>query len=491
MSPSDPSTKIGPPVGVRRLKRIKGTATSPGKIQPGQGAKKRHCAIKPTAPTGNHDTGPEAGSSVARRPTHKPRPQHPLQGLTEKEHEEEYLNSFRSTMVPLKDGTKLDHCTALEQLRGGMITMQDIVDEDDHSVSLLAVPSNTPSDNEDHRKQYAHLRCGLQSVSNDEDDCEQSVPPNIPSDAHLSHALQNMSSDKDDHEQSHHPPCTPQKVSYNDQSAESEEDEQAVAVVMHSEDPADFGEVYHASNVDHQPSDNSDDEHSDSDWSTTMRYNLKRQQTAREIRAGNYDLDTHPSTPPLDFPSSEDTADTEGTADTEDTGELRKHKGKSTRILPKVSRRSESDEDGLAAENGPPTLRRGRLPINALQKAQALGARTTQEAQAIANEYAKTLVSIMVGSLLKLPGLNQFGTYIRLESMNDYYSRQMKHYESHKDEGEHPELWAKIRKFWNESINGTKDMSSKAMVGQVMTCRDSFTQSVRDVPLSPPPVLFF
>lgn len=66
-----------------------------------------------------------------------------------------------------------------------------------------------------------------------------------------------------------------------------------------------------------------------------------------------------------------------------------------------------------------------------------------------------------------------------IESMNDYYSRQMKHYESRKDEGEHPELWAKFQKFWNESINGTKDMSLKAMVGQVMMCRDSFTQSAQ------------
>ncbi|KAI6142443.1 hypothetical protein BKA82DRAFT_4360919 [Pisolithus tinctorius] len=210
MSPSDPSTKIGPPIGVHRSKRIKGTATSPGKIQPRQGAKKHHCAIKPTAPTRNHDTGPEeARSSIARCPTHKPRPQHPSQGLTEKEHKEEYLNSFHLTMVPLKDGTKLDCCTALKQLCGGMITMQDIVNEDDRLVSLLAVPSNTPSDNEDHCKQSvppsttsdAHLRRGLQSVSNDEDDCEQSVPPNIPLDVHLSHALQNMSSNKDDCEQ--------------------------------------------------------------------------------------------------------------------------------------------------------------------------------------------------------------------------------------------------------------------------------------------------
>ncbi|KIN96418.1 hypothetical protein M404DRAFT_33306 [Pisolithus tinctorius Marx 270] len=55
----------------------------------------------------------------------------------------------------------------------------------------------------------------------------------------------------------------------------------------------------------------------------------------------------------------------------------------------------------------------------------------------------------------------------------------MKHYESHKDEGEHPELWVKIQKFWNESINSTKDMSSKVMVSWVMMCRDSFTQSAQ------------
>ncbi|KAI6019757.1 hypothetical protein F5J12DRAFT_780852 [Pisolithus orientalis] len=255
-------------------------------------------------------------------------------------------------------------------------------------------------------------------------------------------------SDEDDHEQFCHLPCTPQKVSYNDQSTESEEDEQVVAIVMHSEDPVDFGEVYHASNVDHKPSvlilqtDNSDNEHSDSDWYTTMRYNLKY------------------------------------TVDTEDTGKLRKCKGKSTHILPKVGRHSESDkEDGLAAGNGPPTLRHGRLPIDALQKAQVLSVCTTQEAQAIANEYGKTLVSIMADAGLTTKATQAESVWnihqawyvsanpkLSNESVNDYYSHQMKHYESHKDEGEHPELWAKIWKFWNESINGTKDMSLKVMV---------------------------
>ncbi|KAI6010660.1 hypothetical protein F5J12DRAFT_781679 [Pisolithus orientalis] len=101
---------------------------------------------------------------------------------------------------------------------------------------------------------------------------------------------------------------------------------------------------------------------------------------------------------------------------------------------------------------------------------------TTQEAQAIADEYGKTLVLIVATT-----GLTTKATWaesvwnihwawyastnpkLSNKSMNDYCSHQMKHYESHKDEGEHPELWVKIQKFWNESINSTKDMSLKVM----------------------------
>ena len=64
------------------------------------------------------------------------------------------------------------------------------------------------------------------------------------------------------------------------------------------------------------------------------------------------------------------------------------------------------------------------------------------------------------------------------ERMKDYSSRQSKHYEAHKDEEEHPELWSEIRTFWNKCVNGTKDLSSKEMVGRVMACRDTFAQLV-------------
>ena len=62
--------------------------------------------------------------------------------------------------------------------------------------------------------------------------------------------------------------------------------------------------------------------------------------------------------------------------------------------------------------------------------------------------------------------------------MKDYSIRQSKHYEGHKNEEEHAELWLEIRAFWNECINGTQDLSSKAIIGRVMACRDTFAQSV-------------
>ncbi|KAI5984714.1 hypothetical protein EDD15DRAFT_2374941 [Pisolithus albus] len=129
--------------------------------------------------------------------------------------------------------------------------------------------------------------------------------------------------------------------------------------------------------------------------------------------------------------------------------------------------------------------------MEAIRQAQALGMRTMQEAQAIANKYGKTLVSIMTAASLmskatwaeSVWNLHQ-AWYVHAnpktsrENMTDY-RRQAKHYEEHKDEEEYPQLWAEIHVFWNENISGTKDTSSKVMVGRVMACRDSFTQAAQ------------
>ncbi|KAI6040017.1 hypothetical protein EDC04DRAFT_2602762 [Pisolithus marmoratus] len=117
---------------------------------------------------------------------------------------------------------------------------------------------------------------------------------------------------------------------------------------------------------------------------------------------------------------------------------------------------------------------------------------TTRDAQEIANKYGKSLRLIMITA-----GLTTKATWAELiwnmhqawyagthskqsgvaETTKDYHAHQMQHYEEHKDEHDYPQLWVDIDKFWKECVTGAKDMSLKAMVGQVMTCRDAFTQA--------------
>ncbi|KAI6015822.1 hypothetical protein BKA83DRAFT_4498528 [Pisolithus microcarpus] len=441
-SPSNPPAKIGPPVGVRRSKRIEATLPSLRKTQSSHSAKARCPVNQPAVETGSHGTAPENDQSisVARTPIIKPRPRRSSQGLTEEEREEEYLNSFRTKVVVLKDGTKLDNHTALELLCKGDITIKDI-------------------DEEDGRK--------------------QSGPFDTSSDTH-------PSDDDNNHESS---PNFPSGKASNDGSAQSEEDEQVVESVMQSEhaDDPDQEEGNHAGDAADECAVSATDESSDSDWSVTERCRLKREQTAREIRAGNYDIETHPS-PPLEYPTS-----SEDTTNVEDSDQYRKPKRKSDHVHTKAREVPDlGQEDGLGTESKLYAHKRGRLPLAAIKKAQELGMHTAKEAQAIADEYGKTLASIMAAAGLttratraeSVWNMHQAwyaGTNPKTsdENMKDYYCHQMRHYETHKDEEEFPDLWVEIRKFWSESVSGTKDVSSKAMVGRVMTCRDSFTQAAQ------------
>ena len=71
----------------------------------------------------------ESGSA-AQHPTVMPCLWRSSQGLTDEECEEEYLNSFHTKFITLKDSQKLDRYVTLDQLRVGIISMQDIVDPD-------------------------------------------------------------------------------------------------------------------------------------------------------------------------------------------------------------------------------------------------------------------------------------------------------------------------------------------------------------------------
>ncbi|KAI5985669.1 hypothetical protein EDC04DRAFT_3000384 [Pisolithus marmoratus] len=295
-----------------------------------------------------------------------------------------------------------------------------------------------------------------------------------PFDTHTHDESQNVSDD--DHEPSFPNPSS-ENVS-NDQSMQREEDEQVVEDVMQSD---------HMSDAEDEHAGSDTDEHSDSDWSATERGKLKCKQTAREILAGNYEIDTHPS-PPLEFPTS-----SEDTMDAEDTDKYRKSRGKSICILTNASEGSDmAPEGGLGTESNLQACRHGRLPLAAVKKAQELGMHTTWEAQAIADEYGKMLASIMAaaGLMTKATWAESIWNMYQAwyagsnpktsdENLKDYYCCQMKHYEDHKDKEQFPDLWAEICKFWSESVSGMKDMSSKAMVGWLMTCRDSFIQAAQ------------
>ncbi|KAI6015956.1 hypothetical protein EDC04DRAFT_2608635 [Pisolithus marmoratus] len=101
MSPQKVSTnsslKVGPPVSIRKSKRIKAA---------------------------NLQT--ESCDAVVQCPKSKPHLQHSSQGLTDKEHEEQYLDSCQSKVIMLKSGRKMNWPMALQQLCAGVITVEDI-----------------------------------------------------------------------------------------------------------------------------------------------------------------------------------------------------------------------------------------------------------------------------------------------------------------------------------------------------------------------------
>ncbi|KAI6041021.1 hypothetical protein EDC04DRAFT_2602059 [Pisolithus marmoratus] len=400
-SPNLP-VKIGPPIGVQRSQRIKGSTMPPTEVQP---VKSHHQRIKGPHRIQDTTTGDKAemgdeSSSVAQHPTIQPHvAQHSLQGMADEECEQQYLDSFHTKMVTLSNNQQLHPHVALQQLHAGVISKEDIVQDDD---------------------------------------CDEETSPN--------HVTVSLSS--------------------------------GLALQMAVFDVKE-----------------SSDEHSD--WSADKRHSLKLEQTRQEIHNGNYDFNHHPSTPPLEFPSSSE--DEDAIMDIEDNSPKTKRKYACPLTEVGMSRAtSRTVDEGVDTDGAGGTeerllnLKCGRLPMEAICEVQALGMCTTQEAQVIADKYGKMLISIMTAA-----GLTSKATQVESvwnmhqawyahtnpkasrEHMKDYYSCQMKHYEDHKDEEEFPQLWAEIHMFWSESISGSKDTSSKAMVGQVMACRDSFTQAAQ------------
>ncbi|KAI5999773.1 hypothetical protein F5J12DRAFT_784552 [Pisolithus orientalis] len=397
--------KVGPPIGAWRSKRVNPTVTSPTKAQPSHGAKAHHQVVK----CGNQDTISE---------THKP-----MSGDGE-----ECLNCKSSSVAQCPP---LQPCSSYNSSQG--LTEKERMQGSTRQVALQN------SMKLDHTVALEQLQLGIISMEDivAEKGHKKSVTPN-----------------------------------------DSEEDEQAVESTVQAE-----GDLVSENLVDHdgcQAVENSD-------WSADQRCDPKCEQTLREICAGNYDTDNDPSTPPLPSPSSSEeedgAADTEGSSDSSVTRRCREAKGKSCAL----ANTSSEDEDGptsdlsqcedaSSAEAGLPCFKPGQLPLEAIRKAQALGMHTTQEAQVIADEYGKTLGSIMAAAGLttkatcaeSVQNMHQAwyahtNPKVSAEETKDYYRHHTKHYEDHKDEDKHPQLWAEIWKYWSECVSGSKDISFKAM----------------------------
>ncbi|KAL4065809.1 hypothetical protein V8B97DRAFT_2025595 [Scleroderma yunnanense] len=245
-------------------------------------------------------------------------------------------------MVVFKDGKKLECQVTLDQLLTGVILREDIVDED----GCNELVNNTSAS-----------RSPL---------C---VPHNTHTDQNTNHDPSNIQKMVD---------STMKPVEYGDNPTNGTDNE------------------------------DSSDKHSD--WVVDQKQNLKYEQMQRAILTGNYDIDNQPSTPPLEFPSS---SESEGRAtDMKDLPDpiCRKTKRKLGCSLAKVTApststfRMASDEESDADDKDKSlqTIKPGRLPMEAIQKAQALSRHTTEEAKAIANEYGKTLATIMAAAGLSM-----------------------------------------------------------------------------------------
>ncbi|KAI6163959.1 hypothetical protein EDD17DRAFT_1506853 [Pisolithus thermaeus] len=110
---ANPPSKVGPPTGVRKSKRIKAATAK----------------VQPSRDTHSQSEGGDSSMATAP-PKTRPLPWHSSQVCSDKNPEEEYLNLSWSKFVTLKNGKQMNQPMALQQLRAGVITMEDIVDKD-------------------------------------------------------------------------------------------------------------------------------------------------------------------------------------------------------------------------------------------------------------------------------------------------------------------------------------------------------------------------
>ncbi|KAI6098927.1 hypothetical protein EDD17DRAFT_1759472 [Pisolithus thermaeus] len=383
------------------------------------------------------DSSLKSRDAVAQHPTAKPCVQHSSDRLTNENHKEEYLNLFWSKLVTLKNGRKMNQPMALQELCASLITMEDIADK--------AVDSNAPLD--------AHMQDTQQT---DSEHNEQAVEDAVQD----THEPETHIPDTRDH-----PPATvPYTVTCTLDTVTHSSDE---GIGMDGQDIDNQGapDTDTGNNLDNGHGECGDvqcgdskgkfhcvdnylgltyisPEGPDSDWSADDRCCHKVEQCHKETLAGNYDIDSHLTTPPHQTPLSS----------------------------------SESDGDNHTTEiNGLKSTGLAGYPWKLFEKHRHLSLRSIMITAGL------TMKATWMELIWNMHQAWYAGKHSKQsgETTKHYHAHQMQHYEEHKDEHDYLQLWVEIHKFWKESVTSTKDMSLKAMVGRVMTCRDAFTQAAQ------------
>ncbi|KAG1882246.1 hypothetical protein F4604DRAFT_1921988 [Suillus subluteus] len=222
----------------------------------------------------------------------------------------------------------------------------------------------------------------------------------------------------------------------------------------------------------HDHSDGAESLPSDSDWATDEE---KRKKAARPSAVDGDDNDGGSPPSPLRLTRE------------------RKGKGRAKEFDDDDDEQDYNDEQEVnedKSDEGP--AKKGRLPLEAVLKAQELGRTTVEAAKALGKEYGKSARVILIEAGLvtkatrKESPWNQHQTWFKTfsppseeQDIKAWKEEQAAHYKAHPyKDPKHAALWQKIQEYWDGCLTGaTEDLTSRSVSSLMLRVRDDFSKA--------------